>query len=81
MAGKPVHYGIKPNLEPLNIVRTSQQQTLLNSDLFPFKVGQNHDSFELRSVKDVMLFSALSAGHSSAVHGVQTGSTLKQNWV
>jgi hypothetical protein len=59
------------------------QETLLNSvsnDLLPFMVGQSHDSFTLLSVNcegsDVI--SALSAGHSRVVHGVQTGDTLKQ---
>jgi hypothetical protein len=42
-------------------------------------VGQSHDSFKLLSVKDAMLFiSALSAGNSIAVQGVQTRGTLKQ---
>jgi hypothetical protein len=45
-------------------------------------VGQSHGSFTLLSVKDVLLFQhALSAGHSSAVHGVQTRCTLKQTLV
>jgi hypothetical protein len=57
------------------------QETLLNSvskDLLPFMVGQSHDSFTLLSAKNVMFFSALSAGHSSVVHRVQTGGFLKQ---
>jgi hypothetical protein len=47
------------------------QETLLNSvvnELLPFMVGR-HNSFTLLSVKDDDI-SALSAGHSSDVHGI-----------
>jgi hypothetical protein len=42
------------------------QETLLNSvsnDSLPLMVGQSHESFALLSAKNVMFFSALSAGH------------------
>jgi hypothetical protein len=39
----------------------------VSNDLLPFVVGQSYDSFTLLSIKGVM-FSALSAGHSSVVH-------------
>jgi hypothetical protein len=56
-------------------------KTLLNivsKNLLPFMVRQSHDSFTLPSVKGVMFFPALSAGHARASHEVQTRSTLKQ---
>jgi hypothetical protein len=53
------------------------QETLLNyymkysvsNDLLPFMVGQSHDS-STAECQGCDVISALSAGHSSAVHGV-----------
>jgi hypothetical protein len=52
---------------------------LLNSvsnDLFPFMVGQSHDSFTLLSVKDMMLVQHCQVIHLVCI-GVQIGGTLK----
>jgi hypothetical protein len=49
-------------------------------DWLPLMVGQNHENFYIEC-QGCDVITALAAGHSSAVHGLQTGGTLKRTWV